>query len=61
LVTNTYEYREVETGKITCGFRATGHYPPNRNIFGNFDYDAATEEHNHHAGALLSRKRFATV
>jgi len=53
------EYLEVQTEKITCGFRATGHYPLNRNSFGDFDFDATIEEHNP-AGALLSRKKCAT-
>jgi hypothetical protein len=55
------EYVEVQTGKITRGFRATGHYPLNRNSFGDFDFDAAAEEHSPPAEALLSRKKFATV
>jgi hypothetical protein len=32
----------------------------NRNIFEDFDFDAATEEHSPCAGALLSRKESAT-
>jgi hypothetical protein len=32
----------------------------NRNIFEDFDFDAATEERNPCAGALLSRKESAT-
>jgi hypothetical protein len=40
-------YKEVQTGKVaTFGFRATGLHPLNRNIFEDFDFDAATEEHN---------------
>jgi hypothetical protein len=51
----------VQTGKIaTSGFRATALRPVNRNIFEGFDFDAATEEHNPCAGALLSRKEFVT-
>jgi hypothetical protein len=54
-------YLEVQTGKFaTSGFRATGLHPVNRNIFEHFDFDAATEEHNPCAGALLSRKESAT-
>jgi hypothetical protein len=32
----------------------------NRNIFEHFDFDAATEQHNHCAGALPSLKESAT-
>jgi hypothetical protein len=50
-------YLEVQTGKIsTIGFRATGLHTLNRNIFEDFDFDAATEERNPCAGALLSRR-----
>jgi hypothetical protein len=53
-------YLEVQTGKIaTNGFRATGLYPVNGNIFEDVDFDAATEEHSPSAGALLSRKKSA--
>jgi hypothetical protein len=54
------EYLEVQTVKITYGFRATGHYPLNRNSFGHFDFDATIEDHNPLAGELLSRKNCAT-
>lgn len=37
------EYLEVSTGNISCGFRATGHCPLNRNSFGDFDFDATIE------------------
>jgi hypothetical protein len=54
-------YLDVQTGKIaTSGFRTTGLYPVNRNIFEDFDLYAATEEHDSCAGALLSRKESAT-
>ena len=54
-------YLEMQTGKIgTSGFRATGLHPLNRNIFENFDFDAATSGHNPCAEALLSRKESAT-
>jgi hypothetical protein len=52
-------YLEVQTGEIaTSGFRATGLHPLNRNIFEDFDIDAATEQHNLCAGTLLLRKEF---
>jgi hypothetical protein len=51
----------VQTEKIeTNGFRITGRYPVNRNIFEDLDFDAATEQHNPCAGALLSRKESST-
>jgi hypothetical protein len=51
----------MQTGKVaTSGFRATGLHPLNRNIFEDFDFVAATEEHSPSAGALLSRKESAT-
>jgi len=54
-------YLEVQAGKIaTSSFRATGLHPLNRNIFADFDFDAATEEHNPCAGTLLLRKESAT-
>jgi hypothetical protein len=54
------EHLEVQTGKIaTSGFRATGLRPLIRNIFEDFDFDAATEEHKPCAGALLSLKESA--
>jgi len=47
-------YLQVHTRKIvTSGFMATGLHPSNRNICEDFDFDAATEEHNPCAGALL--------
>jgi hypothetical protein len=50
-------YLEVQTGKCaTSGFRVTGLHPLNRNIFEDFDFNAATEEHNSCAGALLPQK-----
>jgi hypothetical protein len=50
-------YLEVQTGKIaTSGLRATGLRALNKNIFEDFDFDAATEEHKLCAGALMSRK-----
>jgi hypothetical protein len=52
---------EVQTGKnAKSGFRATGLHPLNRNIFEDFNFVAATEEHNPCAGALLSRKESGT-
>jgi hypothetical protein len=54
-------YLVVQTGKIaTSGLRATGLYQLNRNIFEDLDFDAATEESNLCAGAMLSRKESAT-
>jgi hypothetical protein len=54
-------YVEVQTGKIsTSGFSITGLYPLNKNIFEHFDFDAATEEHNFCARALLSLKESAS-
>jgi hypothetical protein len=54
-------YLEVQTGKIaSSGFRATGLHQLNRNIFEDFDFNAVTEEHSSCAGALLSRKEYAT-
>jgi hypothetical protein len=54
-------YLEVETGRIaTSGFKVTGWHQLKRNNFEDFDFDAATEEHNTCAGALLSRKEYAT-
>jgi hypothetical protein len=39
-------YVQGQTGKIaTSGFKVTGLHPLNRNIFEDFDFDAATEEH----------------
>jgi hypothetical protein len=43
-------YLEVQTGKIAT----SGLHSSNRNIFEDSDFDAATEEHNPSAGALLS-------
>jgi hypothetical protein len=51
----------VQTGKFAIsGFRATGLHLLNRNVVEDFDFDAATEQHNPRAGALLSRKESAT-
>jgi hypothetical protein len=44
----------------TMGIGATGQHPLNRNIFEDFDFDAATEKHNPCTGDLLSRKESAT-
>jgi hypothetical protein len=47
-------YLEVQTGtSATSGFRVTSLHQPNRNNFWKTDFDAATEEHNSCAGALL--------
>jgi hypothetical protein len=54
-------YLKVQTGKIaTSNFTAIGLHQLKRNIFEDFDFDAATEEHNPCEGALLSRKESAT-
>jgi hypothetical protein len=55
---------EVQAGKIATlasGQPAcTGLHLLNGNIFEDFDFDAATEEHNPCAGALLSRRESET-
>jgi hypothetical protein len=50
----------VQTQKITTsGFRATDLHTLNTNHLEGFDFNAATEQHNPCAEALLSRKESA--
>jgi hypothetical protein len=55
---HTWKWKQGKNG--TSGFRATGLHLLKRNIFENFDSDAAKEEQIPCAGALLSRKESAT-